>query len=594
MTSICNIDGSAVADDPLASRTELGGEAPLRVCFPLVLDGDLVMTPEHLGVAYLAAVLRSANALCRIIEVKPAHDLAELAGEIAAWTPDIVGLSLTSIGVNRITAFGNELRALCGDTAVMVGGGPLATHHGAHLLHNPSWSFLDAVIRGEGEVPLLRYAEALRGDRDFSVVPNLAYRTKDGVAETPMQRGIQNLDLLPFPSRDQLETRGKLPYVRISTSRGCTSHCTFCNAPHTRNHLTTSKVWRGASPERVVDEVERIYRDYCAATFDFVDSTFEDPGNRQGKRRVLDIAEEVIRRDLKIYYNCCMQAKNWHEEDRETLRILVRSGLEKVLIGIESGTETGLRRWNKRSTVEDNRRIIRLLREAGVYVAFGFISYHPWSTFEEIRENYAFLRTEMGHNLRRFTTRIELYPGAEMIGQLRADGLLARDYEETLNPFAYRYADERVGKLAFGFNRLYGDDYARDCTIAHEPAVFKFETYDIVLHTFGSRLRRLFGERADAADILADLDAEVGAIRASMSSFNAEVAEQFVSAAEQEGDLSPLIERLRPEVEGFYQSRIDALSTCQLKASMRMHRAGVPVRSIAIPSVPSDGQGAKK
>lgn len=592
MTSICTIDMPGLAQDPLASRLDLGGAAPLRVCFPLVLDGDLVMTPEHLGVAYLAAVLRRANALCRIVEVKPDHDLAELAADIAEWRPDIVGLSLTSIGIARITAFGDQLRRRCGDGVAVVGGGPLATHHGAGLLRNPAWRFLDAVIRGEGEEPLLRFAEALRGGWDLSGVPNLAYRTPDGVAETAMRGGIHNLDLLPFPARDQLEARGKLPYVRISTSRGCTSRCTFCNAPHARNRLATSKVWRGVSPERVVDEVERIHRDRGAATFDFVDSTFEDPGNRQGKERIVAIAEDILRRGLKIYYNCCMQAKNWHEDDRDILGILVKSGLEKVLVGVESGTEAGLGRWNKRSTVEDNRRIIRLLREAGIYVAFGFISYHPWSSFEEIRANYAFLRAEMGHNLRRFTTRVELYPGAEMIGQLRADGLLAPDYEETLNPFGYGYADERIGKLAFGFNRLYGDDYARNCTIAHEPAVFKFETYDIVLHTFGSRLRRLFGERPDVAAILADLDGEVAAIKAAMSTFNAEIAEQVVATAERDDDLSPVVERLRPEVEAFYQARIDALSTCQLRTSMRMHRAGVPVRSIAIPSVPSDGKGA--
>src|SRR5206468_3732516 len=145
--------------------------------------------------------------------------------------------------------------------------------------------------------------------------------------------------------------------------------------------------------------------------FDFIDSTFEDPdGGRVGKKRVAAIANGILERKLDIYYNVCMRAENWKDtpEDHALMDLLVRSGLEKVNVGIESGVPEELEMWDKRATVEDNVTIIRMLREHGIYLAMGFIPFHPYATVETITRNAAFLRDNSGHNLRRMTERLEI------------------------------------------------------------------------------------------------------------------------------------------------------------------------------------------
>lgn len=569
--------------NPLSPKEDLSLPRPLRVCFPILLDGDLVLSSEHLGPAYLVSVLRNAKAECKIFEVPIEANVTDVILDIKEWKPDIIGISLTTISVALAKKFGSLLREHFGKETYILAGGPLATYKADKLLTLEGWDFVDGLIRGEGEIPMLRFAEAFHCKKDLSIVPNLVYRCSGEIKQNPMGAGVEDLDFLPYPARDQFEFHNKkLAYLRISTSRGCTSHCTFCNAPHTKNRVGPAvKGWRGSSPLRVVDEIEHLYHKYRFNTFDFVDSTFEDPGGKlKAKTRIATIAEEILRRNLRIYYNVCMQAYNWTDADVPLIELLWKSGLEKVLVGIESGSEIGLRRWQKRSTVEDNVRVIRLLRDAKIYVAFGFISYHPWSTFEEIQDNNLFLFHQFGHNLRRYTTRLEIYPGAEVVDQLRDEGLLLKDYDERLNPFAYSYVDPRIEKLATALNGLYGKKYAEDCVIEKEPAVFQFETYDIILHTFLTRLSRYYSSNSAANEILETLNSDIELIKKDISAYNYSNISHYIELAENETLTNEKVWNNAEDLDNYYTQKINQMRSLQLRASMHLHRAGCKVNII--------------
>jgi radical SAM superfamily enzyme YgiQ (UPF0313 family) len=318
---------------------------------------------------------------------------------------------------------------------------------GDFALAKQGWKFVDGLLRGEGEKPILMLAHASHTGQELAGVGSLVYRDGARVQSNPLAFGVSYLDNIPDPALDRLnEADDLLAYLRVSTSKGCTSHRTSCNAPQASNRVgPAAKSWRGYTPGRVVDEIERLVSTYGCNTFDFVNSTFEDPGGGTlGKQHVAAIADELLGRGLKIFHNVSMQATKWAERDRDLLLKLWLSGLEKVLVRIESGSEVGLGRWQKKSIIADNTGILRLLRETGVYVAFGFISFDPWTTFEEYDDNVAFLHANMDHNLRRFTTRLELYPGSEVIGQLEREGLVHPVYLDNLNNYGYRFQDDMI------------------------------------------------------------------------------------------------------------------------------------------------------
>lgn len=565
--------------NPLHSTVDFSRPEQMRVCFPVLLDGDLVMSTEHLGVGYLVSILRDAGIDCLVVEIE---DDAAAIERIRQYDPHMIGLSLTTIMVSHATQFSMALRAALPDVH-FIAGGPLATFLGGRLLDNPNWQFLDALVRGEGDVPMIRYVEAFWTGGDYTHIPAVSWRDAEGqIHENPLGKPLDDLDMLPQPARDQFESHnGKLAYLRIATTRGCSSRCTFCNAPHAGNKLAPGKLWRARTPEKIVNEIDELYHKYNFNTFDFVDSTFEDPGGAPfAKDRIRKIAQGLIDRNLTVYYNCCMQSKNWSEADRDLLQLMFRSGLEKVLIGIESGSQRGLDRWKKKSTVEDNKRAIGLLRSCGIYVSFGFIAYHPWSDFEEIRENNAFLNDFLGHNLRRYTVRLELYPGAEAVTLLRMEGKLHKDFDTSLNPLAYDFQDPRVLRLSQASALLYGEKYASDFSIGKEPAVFEFETYDIVLHTYHSRLQRFCLDNPTALEILASAEEQYTALKRQLADFNYELISNITDAAEQETLTDEYVLSQAPVVENFFRDRLNTFKKVQLQHGIRLHRAGINVREI--------------
>jgi anaerobic magnesium-protoporphyrin IX monomethyl ester cyclase len=556
-----------------------------RVSFLILLDGDLVMSPEHLGVAYMASVLRTVGFTVEIREVEHGDQhAAEAVEALKGVTPNLVCFTLMSLNLESCIALCRLLRKALPDTAIACGG-PAGTFAGLDVLRNNIYA--DVVAVGEGEPTILELAQCLYLRQPLISCQGICYRDAQGeLHQNPSRRLIHNLEVLPFPARDQLsQHRNRLEYVRVSTSRGCVANCTFCSAPHLKNRVQAGKAWRGRGPEQIVDEIAEIVERHQFRTFDFVDSTFEDPdGGRVGKKRVAAIANGILDRELEIYYNVCMRAENWHDtlEDHALLDLLVASGLEKVNVGIESGTADELLLWEKRATVEDNVTIIRLLREHGIYLAMGFIPFHPYATLETLLTNAAFLRDNAGHNLRRMTERLEVYPGTAILRRIESDGLLSDSYRDGLDPYGYEFKDSRVGRLAKHFAKLYNnDDYHQHGVITEQSAVFAFETYNVVLQTFISRLQRKFGAIPGVLEVMDNFKNLVHGVRQEMSQFNYEF---FITNLDAVMNDSLDVDKQRRqviEVEQYFRERIDRLRSEQLRVGKILSRLGARVSDIS-------------
>lgn len=543
-----------------------------KVTFICLLDGDLVMNPEHVGVGYLMQVLRNHGYECNVLELSRSNH-EQLLDKIEDYDPNMIGFSLMSVNKRHAAEFGRKIKARFPDIHICCGG-PVATFGGERLMKSIDGDYIDSVVIGEGEETIVELVKVLeRGEKPLGVL-GVCYRDGDQIYVNPRRPPVHDLDSLPFPARDQFEMAGgNLEYIRISTSRGCTSRCTFCSAPNVSNrYINGMKVWRGRSPQNVVNEIKYLVEKYGFNTFDFVDSTFEDPGGKIGKQRIREIAQGILDNGLKIYYNCCMQAMNWHEEDRELLQLLFKSGLEKVLVGIESGSDVGLTHWKKRSTVADNQRVIKLLREQNIYVAFGFIMFHPHSTLEEIRENVEFLRQNLGHNLRRFGTRLEVYPGTAIETILRQENLLHPNYDETLDCLGYDYVNPAIGEFAKAFASLYGEKYANELVIEKEPSVFQFETFDIVVHTYYSRLMRFYGHEPEAYAILTDFKSKLNEIYAEVSEFNYSIVNEALTALEASSFDRRLFSEKAALVEEYFSNVMNRIRDLQLLTSRKLMR----------------------
>jgi len=478
----------------------------MRIGLVVVLGGDLVRSTEHLGISYIASYLRTNGYMVEIFEILGLKDASSIE-KLRAQSFDVVGFTTTCITMDNILSIARMVKEANRNTQIVLGG-HMATFWGERILKQ--YEFIDAAIYGEGELTMLEYVKSIEQHINFSEVDGLIYRASGEIFVNKVRVLIEDLDTLPFPARDQFNAHdNRFQYLRICSSRGCLGKCGFCSSFVGRKQSDFK--WRGRSPSNVVDEIEELVKTYNFRTFDFIDSTFEDPG-KAGKERIRKISEEILNRGIEIYFNCCFRAENWNDDDRELLQLLINSGLEKVNIGFESGNDRGLKLLNKRAKMEDNWRTIKLLADfPDIYITFGFIMFHPYSTISDIKDNARFLfDTGIGQVIRHYFWLLEVYPGTLMEDMLIRDNMLKEQYNICDGMYKYYFADKDAEKLAL-----------RCQEFLKIESVWDFEIFDILTHTFITRLRRKYKNETIYEEIL-DFEKFVNKVRSEMASFNFE------------------------------------------------------------------------
>ena len=96
--------------------------------------------------------------------------------------------------------------------------------------------------------------------------------------------------------------------------------------------------------------MEYLTTHYDVKIISFIDDNFINKVD--GKKRAVEIANEIDKRGLSIYFNISLRPDC---VDEDTLKILKNVGLKHVSIGIESGNNKILERFNKSTTVSMNQ-----------------------------------------------------------------------------------------------------------------------------------------------------------------------------------------------------------------------------------------------
>ena len=215
--------------------------------------------------------------------------------------------------------------------------GRCATIFYTQLLEN---GLCDSVIRGETEITLPTLIGRLFKGNRWWETKGLAYRSEGRTLKTPARPAIGNLDRLPWSDNSYLKMRRCYPIAPLSTSRECHGKCSFCFGKLFREaNPNTSRESRLRSPESVIDEIEHILGRYGVRQFYFVDDNFL-PNGDEGVTRAMKIARLIINRGLKLRFSMECRADAISMDVIKTLKL---AGLQKVLIGFESGSESVLK-----------------------------------------------------------------------------------------------------------------------------------------------------------------------------------------------------------------------------------------------------------
>lgn len=394
---------------------------------------------EHLGLGYMAATLRK-NGLSTVILDAPINgwnndDTIKAAAE---YSPSIIGVSIPfQDGANDALDLIKKLRQnFSGHITV---GGIYPTFEYEPIMKE--YGELDSIVLGEGEETVVELVNAVKNNMPLDTVDGIAFRSSGKIIKTRLRPLVEDLDSLPFPERDTLPmVFKKFNYVSLVTSRGCYGRCSFCSVDGF--YSTFGPKYRVRSATNVVDEIEMLYKKYGVHNFMFNDANFIG-GITSGRQRAIDIANEILKRDLKLEFRIQCRA---NDIDRELFKILKDAGLTRAYVGVESGSQAQLDRYQKDMTVEQNMKAMSILNDLGLYAKIGFIMFDRDATFDDLYNNITFI-----NNLKKVYNKDRLgyiYPisklqplaGSKFKDDLQKSGELKGNYKS----YDYEFKDKKV------------------------------------------------------------------------------------------------------------------------------------------------------
>lgn len=220
----------------------------------------------------------------------------DLSAHLLGRRPKVVGLSLNWHHQAPDTM---DTARIVRDTlpdAFVVLGGHTASCFAREILED--YPHVDAVIKGEGEVPMVRLVEALAGGSNLGAVPNLWWREDGEVVEndgrwcagcdeltsfsfadfSPLSNAAQYPHLFPFMFPPERRYLNRLLFDMKSTAafslplgRGCMNTCAWCGGgAHATRKLYGRRKIDCIAPEAAVEHMERAMRfGYTGVATDF-------------------------------------------------------------------------------------------------------------------------------------------------------------------------------------------------------------------------------------------------------------------------------------------------------------------------------------
>jgi radical SAM superfamily enzyme YgiQ (UPF0313 family) len=401
---------------------------------------------ENLGVGYMSAVLNDAGYDTTLIDIRKSKK--EILNILHDLKPLVVGFSVIfQYHINEFADLVSYLRKGGVSCHFSAGGQFASLRYGELFKIIPS---LDSIVRFDGEYTFLELVNCLTAGTGWNHVLSIVYKTENGLKANGLRVPEKNLDNFPFPIRSPLKNYvfGK-KFTTILAGRGCNNNCIFCSV---REYYTQSNgpCKRTREPAKVAGEMQMLHEEKDCSVYLFQDDDFPAKATSKTdwvRRFCRELKQRNLSESVMWKINCRPD-----EVDFERFALMKKHGLYLVFLGIEDGTDDGLRLMNKHCTVTEIMNAVDTLKKLEIGFDYGFLPFHPYSTFASVRENFAFLRniTRDGYSGVTFIKMMP-YHATPVEAILRKEERL-----KTINGFPdYDFLDESLNQYYQMINKLF-------------------------------------------------------------------------------------------------------------------------------------------
>ncbi len=378
-------------------------------------NDDSIFRFPPLGLGYLAAYLRKNNVTANIVDCTFLSQ-SEAIRRVRESNPKIIGIQSMYSMKKKSIELAKELRNEC---ETIVTGGPLPTTSPEEFLR-----YFDVVVEGEGEITLLDLVTEIEDSGDLSKVKGIWYEQNGKMRRTEPRAFIEDLDTIPFPSREQFDNErykkyysSKFGYTTTSvmTSRGCPFTCDFCSRPVFGNNFRTR------SPRNIIEEIKTI-GDLGYDRVWFADDCFTLSPDRLSR-----ICDMMINEQLELNWECLSRVDTINDE---MVLKMKQAGCKRIFFGIESGNDKVLAIMRKHATIGQAERAVAAAKRAGIQTGAFFMVGYPGETDSTILDTVRFA-SSLPLDYLSFTMPYAI-PGTPLFD--RVNGTLAtQEWEEPKN-----------------------------------------------------------------------------------------------------------------------------------------------------------------
>lgn len=383
---------------------------------PFLLDSIYNLSP--LGLINIATMLKHTTHETVILDfvlmlrqhiINPGQDIYQKCAEIILKEcPDIIGFSAQCTTYPSVIQISKKIKEINPKPHIVIGGHNASFVDKSTLLEFP---FIDAIVRGEGEITFKELVNAYNGNQDIKNVAGVTYRDKNNIIRNQDRNLINDLDTIPPPDYTMTppfsEYRDACNLPRsiaiIEAGRGCPHSCVYCSE---------SAFWRRTprqfSVKRLIHEMQNLRDNFHAECFLLSYDQFTS-----NKKFVKDFCNAVIDTGLNnIPWYCISRLDT---VDSALLRLMKNSGCESMCYGIDSGSEKTLAFIHK--NIDKNLLLQRVKEttENGIVPTLSFVIGFPKEEQEDIDETLSLaLMSGIHGNVNPLIQMPTVLPGTEL------------------------------------------------------------------------------------------------------------------------------------------------------------------------------------
>lgn len=248
-------------------------------------------------------------------------------------------------------------------------------------------SCVDITVQGQGEETFKELVETIAEKKTISTIKGICYRDGEDVIQNG-PRALQdmnhferlNYNLIDVEKYFQKKSRRQFDFI---ASIGCFFRCSFCADP-----FVYQRKFSMYDPQRIADDIEFFYKKYKFTDINFQDETFFTY-----PEKITEFAGELIKRNIHVTWACTMRADQGFRMSEEQWEICKRSGLRRLLIGVESGSQEMMDWLEKDIKIEKVLFCAEQCKKYGIDAIFPFIVGFPGESEKSVDSTISFIKT---------------------------------------------------------------------------------------------------------------------------------------------------------------------------------------------------------